>query len=273
VTGVQTCALPICPFCAEGHGMMIAASGHRQEAKLIQHSSEQNEGKIFKIADWAKQSYDPTNDWVKNPPFSSQEAPEIIGTYYCFNVTNRLVNLFLGESPVPIPKDQKLLRSIMSFVATRLMMRPFVTRKLESGKSLSLISLPANENSYSWTQEVPAISTAFGAVLDHLNKIENESIPTAVVERADRVLESWNGQQWPPRGQWLDKQLEGVDTSNQPLYKLALLVMFASYSVTDEDIFAFRKLYPEDQSLVDLCYWAANKVSIRVLDWVAQPFT
>lgn len=262
-----------CPFCAEGHEMMIAASGHRQEAKLIQHSNEQNEGKIFSIANWAKQSYDPTSDLIKSPPFSPQEAPELIGTFYCFNVTNRLANLFLGESPVPIPKNQKLLRSMMAFVATRFVMKPFVTRKLESGKSLSLASLPAEEHSHLWTQEVPTVSTAFSAVLDHLNKIEKESIPKVIVEKVVRVLENWNGQKWPPRGQWLNEQMEGIDTLDQPLYKLALLVMFASYSVTEEDILAFRELHPEDQSLIDLCYWAANKVSIRMLDWIAKPFT
>lgn len=261
-----------CSFCAEGHEMMIAASGHHKEAKLIPYSNEQNEGKIFKIADWAKQSYEPNNDLVKSPPFSSQEAPEIIGTFFCFNVTNRLVNLFLGESPVPIPKNQKLLRSIMAFVATRFMMKPFVTRKIESGKSLSLVALPDEEKSYSWTEKVPTISTAFSAVVDHLKKIEQEFIPNIIVERIDHILENWNGQVRPLSRQWLNEQTEGIDSSNQPLFKLALLVMFASYSVTDKDILAFRELHPADQSLVDLCYWAANKVSIRVLDWIAMPF-
>lgn len=261
-----------CPFCAEGHEMMIAASGHRQEAKLIQDASEQHKGKIFQIADWAKQANNSGNDLVKSPPFSVQEAPELIGTLYCFNVTNRLVNLFLGDSPVPVSKDQKLLWSVMYFVATRFMMKPFVTRKIESGKSLSLISLPAHENVHSWTQEVPAISTAFGAVLDDLNRIEKKLIPAAIAESINHILQNWNGKPQPPGRQWLNEQMEGTDPAQQPLYKLALLVMFASYSVTEEDITAFRKLYPEDQSLVDLCYWAANKVSIRLLDWVAKPF-
>lgn len=261
-----------CPFCAESHAMMVAATGHREEARKIRRSSGQDDNQLIKVTEWARQSLDPSADLVQSPPFSKEEAPELIGTFYCFNVTNRLVNIFLGENPLPVSKDKKLLYSIMSFVATRFMLKPAVTKKLEPGESITLISIPEEGPTPAWTKEVKTASNAFQAMVRHVGEIEEELIPQPVAERVDRILENWNGQPWPPRGEWLNDQADGVGPSEQPLLKLALLVMFASYSVTHDDITAFRKFHPDDRSLIDLCYWAANKVSLRILDWVASPF-
>lgn len=260
-----------CSFCAEGHQMMIAASGHYQEAKLIKYLSDQPEGKIFKIAEWASKCYNPSDSLITTPPFTNEEAPEIIGTFYCFNVTNRLVNLFLGDSPVPVSKDSKILYSIMSFMATRLMMKPFVTRQIDRGKSLALVEFP-QEHEYIWAQEVFTVSSAFNAVSMHLAQLEKEILPTYIIERVNAILSFWDGSLRPLRGQWLDQELDGIEEADKPLFKLAMLVMFASYSVTEKDILDFRKLYSDDKTLVDLCYWAANKVSLKMLDWMAKPF-
>lgn len=209
---------------------------------------------------------------MKSPPFTRNEAPELIGTLFCFNVTNRLVNIFLGESALPISKERKLLRAIMEFMATRIMLKPLVTKKLKGGESLSLIPVSNGEKLPKWVGEVENISIAFSAVTAHVKKIEKELIPKSIVEKVNSALENWNGQQLPSRGEWLDESIKDLNGTDQTLAKLVLLVMFASFSVTEKDIVAFRKIHPGDKELIDYCYWAATKATIRILDWVAMPF-
>jgi len=92
-----------CPYCVDAHTMMLhAISAHGAAAAISQENdSEIQDPAIRPIIAWAKATRSPGDPLLHRPPFSEAEAPEIIGTAVAFHYTNRMVDIFLDETPLP----------------------------------------------------------------------------------------------------------------------------------------------------------------------------
>ena len=92
-----------CNYCVDAHSIMIFGT----EKDLINNISNIKNVKTEpitkenKIILWALQNLNFNNSIILNPPFSKEEAPEIIGTAVLFHYINRMVNLFAGDTPLP----------------------------------------------------------------------------------------------------------------------------------------------------------------------------
>ena len=86
-----------CPYCIDAHSIMLAASrraGSRRDAT--------DESVADPLAEWARATRTPGAPILASPPFTGDEAPEIIGTALCFHYINRMVQVVLGETPLPL---------------------------------------------------------------------------------------------------------------------------------------------------------------------------
>ncbi len=52
-------------------------------------------------ADWAEANRGPDTGFGRPVPFPVSQAPEMVGTAVMLQYLNRMVNIFLGEAPLP----------------------------------------------------------------------------------------------------------------------------------------------------------------------------
>ncbi|MGK5497838.1 carboxymuconolactone decarboxylase family protein, partial [Streptomyces sp. URMC 125] len=98
-----------CPYCVEIH-----------QAKLDTLPAA---GGLGPLADWARTTAGPAGE-ESRPPFGSDDAAEILGVAVTFHYLNRMVGLFLPESPVPPSAPAAVRGTVLRTVARA--MRPAV---------------------------------------------------------------------------------------------------------------------------------------------------
>ena len=75
---------------------MLNAIGEHKIAGLLSSSSasEIDDPKLRAISEWALSTRSPKSDIILSPPFSSKEAPEIIGMAVLYHYINKMVSDF-----------------------------------------------------------------------------------------------------------------------------------------------------------------------------------
>ncbi|MBZ0251777.1 MAG: carboxymuconolactone decarboxylase family protein, partial [Candidatus Methylomirabilis sp.] len=92
-----------CSYCADAHGMMLEAAGHRNAGDAIRRGDVASiaDARVRDAARWALETRKPGSELLKKPPFSAADLPEIAGTAVVFHYVNRMVSVFLPPSPFP----------------------------------------------------------------------------------------------------------------------------------------------------------------------------
>ncbi|MER7760787.1 alkylhydroperoxidase [Streptomyces sp. NPDC097619] len=195
------------------------------------------------------------------PPFPAAQAPELAGTAVTFHYINRMVGLYLDESPVPGQAPGFVRGPIMRTVARS--MRPVSGRPLEPGTALELLPAAPLPAALSWARPNPVVAEAMGRAVAAMEGAAHW-VPTAVRDRLAERLEEWDGGPVGPSRAWLTEALTGLPHEDRPAARLALLTAFAPYQAVDEDFAAFRTRFPEDRALIELTAWAALSAALCV---------
>ena len=100
-------AINRCSFCVDAHAILLAGSDERSTAEAIRTSRLEliPDTKTREIARWAAANRDPDADILRHPPFSLEEAPEIIASAASFHYIDRMVSVFLPGGPVPLSSN------------------------------------------------------------------------------------------------------------------------------------------------------------------------
>ncbi|GEM_PF-2690726 len=263
-----------CPYCEDVHRTSIASSGDEDTAKAIANETWKSmENKKTKaLIEWALNTRNPGADIVRNPPFSIHEAPEIIGTALVFHSTNRLVSIFLEDSPVPGVLGKPLVKNSALFIASKTFFKSMVSKKAGTGDSLKFIeNYPASKN-VSWAKSIPAYVQALTANEILLNKIEAEVIPFRTVQLFKEYISTWQGDDMLLGRAWLSEILSGLDEIEKPVATLVFLAALAPFTITEDDINNFRKINPGDKALIEVCFWAIETATKRISEWLVNPF-
>lgn len=71
-----------CPFCVNAHSVVLYATGDGEAEKAIAHHGHQQmrDEELQAVVQWALSTFTPGAPILAKPPFSSQHAPEMIGT-------------------------------------------------------------------------------------------------------------------------------------------------------------------------------------------------
>lgn len=101
-----------CPWCVDAHSIVLHATGESQAARaIIDHTFRPLEdSQMQAMIYWAAATGTSGLPVLTNPPFSPQEAAEVIGAAITFHYLNRMVNVLLAETN--LPRDA-LLKSVM----------------------------------------------------------------------------------------------------------------------------------------------------------------
>ncbi len=98
-----------CPFCVDAHTAMLHATSNHYAASAIlrgDYDSIHHE-QLHALVQWILANRTANVSGVLQPPFSHDDAPEIIGSAIAFHYINRMVNVFLGDTLLPLPSALK----------------------------------------------------------------------------------------------------------------------------------------------------------------------
>jgi AhpD family alkylhydroperoxidase len=225
-----------CPYCEDVHGMTLAAIPDAADVELL-------------IA-WA--SATPAGSGT--PPFAAAQAPELIGTAVTFHYYNRMVNVFLRDSPFPShvpesakPKARKVLGGVL---------RPSSSGP-RAGDSVSFLPAAPRPADLSWAS--PVIADAFARAYAAIDLAGTRSVPESVRALLVSRLATWDGQPPGISRSWVNDLVTDVPVADQPAARLALVIALASYQVDDTLIAAYRATTPTptDATLIELAAWSS----------------
>jgi AhpD family alkylhydroperoxidase len=221
-----------CPYCVDIHGTTLNAL---------------TDDDMPALTAWARSS---ATAHPLPAPAGRREAAELIGVAVTFHYLNRMVNVFLPDSPLP-----PLLQSAAARRVAGRVLGAFARRRGAPDLSVGLLpaaDLPAD---MAWARGNPAVARAFGSAV---HAVDQTFLPTEVRDLARAKADELGGDQpgWNVSS-WLEKAMASLPESDRAAGRLVLLTMFASYRVTPRVIAEFRTRYPSDAALVEVASWAA----------------
>jgi AhpD family alkylhydroperoxidase len=247
-----------CPYCVDVHRALLHGFS----------GGGRNDGRSEAIAGWARASRSKETAALHPVPFSAGQAPELIGVAVTFQYLNRMVNVFLGDSPLPpqVPAGGRgLLLRLFGLI-----MRLSVREARRPGASLRLLPAAPLPADMSWAEGSPTVAAAFARAAAAVEAAGRRSVPGPVRDLVTARLDDWNGR--PPglgRG-WTAEALSGLDPAQRPAGRLALLVAMASYQVDRVVVDEFRADAADDRTLVELASWASLAAARRIGGWTGQ---
>jgi AhpD family alkylhydroperoxidase len=256
-----------CPYCVTIHGTMMEALDFKQAADAIaaDSASEVADPEVRAISAWARASARADSAASHAPPFPASHAADAVAVVLQFQYFNRMVNVFLGEAPIPDGAPKAVLRVV----------RPMLGRFLHAGyrnsappgASLDLLPEAGLPSELWWAagdaRIAQAVARAYGAV----EEAGLRSVPRAVRSLVLGRLVEWDGQPMGLSRAWVEEAVLELPASERAAGRLALLVALASYQVDETVIAAFRAGEPSDRALVELTSWASMAAAVRAAGW------
>ncbi|MFD3657525.1 alkylhydroperoxidase [Streptomyces sp. NPDC058620] len=196
------------------------------------------------------------------------QAPELCGIVVTFHYINRMVSLFLADSPMPARTPTPLRGPIMR--TTALAMRPVAPGPLTPGESLGLLPPAPLPPGLEWAEASPFVADALGRAFAAVEQ-GARWVPEPIVERLRSRLDLWDGTAPGPGRSWLEEAVSGLPSEDVPAARLALLTAFAPYMTLPTDVEAFRSRFPTDRELIELTSWAALTTAVRIGGRITVP--
>ncbi len=244
-----------CPYCVDAHRMMLEAVGAQTE-------------ELEQVAAWASATRFQGAAELENPPFSLDDAPSIIGTAITFHYVNRVVDIFLPESPMPmkVPGMDSITKKIGARVLSSV-----VKSERRPGESLELLPDAELPDAFNWAAGDPYVSGAFARLSKEVAAAGESALSEEVRSLVEERVQQWCGEDMGLSRSWVDEATTGLDGQALSDARLALLVALAPHQVDDEVINEFQAKRPGDAQLIGAVSWAAFTAATRVGSWLKLP--
>ena len=258
-----------CPYCEDAHTMMLhATAAHNAATAISRRRDEQiQDAALRATVVWAAATRSPGDPLLLAPPFSAGEAPEIVGTAVAFHYINRMVDVFLSETP--LPSNRGWLKGIFKRMAGWYFSRAARQQK-PAGASLELLPAAELPADLAWAAASPTIASAFARWAAVIEAAGQGVLPADVRALVRKRVAAWNGEDPGLSRGWVEEAIAGLDDSSKPAARLALLVALASYQVDESVIEAYRAQHPGDDTLIEATAWASFIAAQRVGTWLYQ---
>lgn len=257
-----------CTFCVQTHAFYSGLegdagdTGHLLSGQTAGIADEQRR----RLAEWAAATRDPSSENLRKPPFTREEAPEVIGTAVAFHYLDRVVTFFNGSDGVDVGDTP--------FSVVDSLTRAAIERHREPGASLRAVNGAQLPEDLRGAAASPHIATAFAAFVGTV-----EAAGESVLDEPERAcvaaaIETWDGAEPPLGREWIDEALTGLEPGPSRVRgRLALMAALAPQRVDEATVEAFRHERPSDRELVDAVAWGAWRTARRIASWLATPKT
>jgi AhpD family alkylhydroperoxidase len=258
-----------CPWCVDAHSVVLYATGNSAAVKaILRHDPHQaSDAEMQALVRWASSTRSPAAPILADPPFSSQDAAELIGTAVTFHYLNRMVNILLVRTNLP---RNPLLKGAMKRTFGWLYTRS--ARKTHPpGAALALLPAAPLPSDLAWSESAPNVAGAFARFAAVAEEAGAAVLSPEVRTLVHRHLQAWRGEDPGLSRKWVEQAIEGLDQAAQAEGRLVLLAAFASHQVDEGVIEAFRAHHPADGDLVGALAWASFAAARRIGTWIAFP--
>jgi AhpD family alkylhydroperoxidase len=255
-----------CPFCITMHSATLHALAGGNDGAAIAEGrvAEATDPVVRAAADWARANATREGDHAAS--FPVEHGPEMVGVAVTLHYLNRMVNVFLGEMPLPPRAPARALGPVTRMLSR--MARSAARRAEASGASLGLLPAAPLPDDLAWAAGRPAIADTFARASAAIEAAGRRSVPEPVRALVAEQLASWSGE---PKGlsrSWVEDALSALPEADKASGRLALLTAFASYQVDEGVIADFRAGQPDDRALVELTAWASLAAARAVGGWM-----
>jgi AhpD family alkylhydroperoxidase len=261
-----------CPYCVDAHTIMLNAEGEHKVARLLSTdaASDIADPKLKAIYEWASSTRSPQSDIILAPPFSVQEAPEMIGMAVFYHYINKMVSVFLSETPLPL--NVSWMKLVMKRFAGWYF--SLSARRVKSyGDSLKFIPDARLPEDMGWAEGSSPISKAFAGFAAVVNEIGAEILPEEVRQCVQEYIHSWNGEHPEMNRHWVDQAAQGLNNEIKGIARLVLTASIAPYQVDEQMIVSFRNAFSTDDALLGALAWGSFAVAKKIGRWLYEPFT
>ena len=252
-----------CPYCVTVHAGLFAAS--RQDARALEAPARLPPN-IAAAHAWATASLSPDSVAMREPALPSSIIPQVFGTAFVYHYLNRLVSVFLVETPVALPGmrtgvGRKIMHASFGFLG-----KSIIARDPTPGQCVVQRDAPL-PSAFAWASSNPAISRALAHFALVAEQAGREAVPDVVRLLVESHLASWRGEQVPISRNRIEELVAPLDRKHQLSARLALVVARAAYQVDDALITDFRAVMPADKALLQTVAWASFAASKRIASW------
>jgi AhpD family alkylhydroperoxidase len=259
-----------CPFCVDAHRLMLEATSDHDAAGAIMRGDYDRiqDPQLHALIQWALTKRTARTSEVLAQPFSPEEAPAIIGTAVAFHYINRMVNVFLGDTLLPVPSALRgVAEHVVGATAGKRMVRP-----LHPGGSLRLVPRVELPDDLSWAAGDPAVAGAFAGFAAVVEQAGSAVLPEPVRVLTSARVQAWGGETIGLSRRWVEEAAAEVQDEHRAAARLTLLTALASYQVDASVVGDFRSRYPGDSQLIAATAWASFTAARRASAWFAEPF-
>jgi len=258
--------LNTCPYCFSIHTSMLHSFGAPELADAILGNRAITNQQANELAQWAAATLTPGAAILLKPPFTKEQAPQVIGTALCFHYLNRIVNVFLDPMP---GSTISWLKGQMSRMSGRLMRERFSNQRLEPGRFLDADPGGDLPREFQWAAGDANVAGGVRRLAAAAEAAGRESVDRAVRECVLARMAGWNGES-PELGRgWLEAAVASVGENLRPAARLSLLTAFAAYQVDEGIVASFRAVQPRDRDLINTAAWASYSAVRRIASWLA----
>ena len=260
-----------CPWCVDAHTIMLIGLRSRKVARAI--VTEQlgliKDTRMRSIIAWSLASRSPDAKIVNNPPFTFDEAPEIIGTAVYYHYINRMVSVLLDETPLPVKSSpfQGFMKDIAGFRFSTTL-----KRYKKAGESLQFIDSLKLDKDLFWASENKRVAATFAAHKRMVEKLAEKYMPTEVRILTLKTIEEWKGEDPGISRSWVERHILNSPELLKPVARLSLLAALSPYQIDDQIINSYKQFNPEDSALLATLSWASFATATRIGKWLSKPF-
>ncbi|MCE1274059.1 MAG: carboxymuconolactone decarboxylase family protein [Chlorobiales bacterium] len=243
-----------CPYCIQAHTSFFEGSGGEA-------------GGYREVIAWAAAT-GRRMGCPEVPKLPQASVPAVLGTAVVFHYINRMVNIFLDDSMMPVIGKMPLLGDQALRVFSSVVSGRIATIAVKPGEFLTPepdLTLP---DAFSWAKADRLVAGGLLRFTEAARRAGALIVPE-VQDIVTQQVAMWNGDV-PGLGKaWLDQLVGVLPERHRPQARIALLAAMASWTVDAGEIAAFRKTGGDDRALLDTAAWGAFLAAERVAGWMA----
>ena len=255
-----------CPYCVQVHGAILGGIHGRADSAALAAGDLAGvaDPRLRALAEWA---------WAGGrtaPPVAGERMAEAIGVLFAFHMINRIVAVYLDESPLP-PSLPAAAAGTASALLGRLL-APTARRPVVPGAGMDL--LPDAGSGPAWAAARPPLAAALARVSAAVAAAGSRVLGAAARAAVEAAVVAHVGHAARPpalTADWISPLLVDVPGADQPATRLALLTAVSPHRVRDAEVAAVRAVGAGDAELLAITAWAAHCAAQRAAAAAAEP--
>jgi AhpD family alkylhydroperoxidase len=246
-----------CPYCVQAHTSFLEGAG--------------GDGSAFDaVGRWAAATGDQARSEAIEAPFSVESAPAAMGTAVMFHYINRMVNLFLDDTMMPVIGKVPLLRGPAMRIFSAVVSGRIAALDVAPGKFLTETPEVALPPEFRWAAGNPYVAGGlqrFAAAAEAAGSNIDDGTRKLLLD----AVAVWNGFPPGPGKGWLDGAVAVLPERSRPQARIAFLAAMASWAMDEREVTAFRREGGDGRALLDTAAWGAYLAAKRIAGWLNPP--